>query len=230
MVRSRTRCGAACKGLILYFYPKLINMLRKIFLSLLILALTIPSFSQNFNGGLLFGGNVSQLDGDNQGGYHKFGYLGGGFVSLRVSDHSSFQLEMEYIQKGSRGDTIGVNFLYRFHYLEIPLLYQYYLNNRISLEIGPVADVSLGSLEETNGIETVSRWPLRKVTLAGIFGASVFITNHLKANFRFNYSLLSIRGGKGPYPEAYRSILFEKGQYNNVLSLSLFWYFKPVEL
>ena len=202
---------------------------------LIILLFVFPAFlpAQRFNGGIIAGGLVSQVDGDNNEGFHKLGFLGGGLVSLRVSPHSSFQMELEYIQKGSRGtDTINyTDFLMRFHYLEVPLLYQYTFARRFSLEAGPAMDVLLGSYEERDGIEVpgVYAEPLRNVTLAGIFGVSGYITKHLKANFRFNYSLLSIRQPSETYPADYRYILWQKGQFNNVLSLSLFWYFKPNE-
>jgi hypothetical protein len=117
----------------------------------------------------------------------------------------------------------------RFHYLEVPLLYQYTFARRFSLEAGPAMDVLLGSQEESDGLETQSTIPLRNVTLAGIFGVSGFITQHMKVNFRFNYSLLSIREKSDTYPPSYRYILWQKGQFNNVLSLSLMWYFKPNE-
>lgn len=202
---------------------------------LLILSFTVLCFAgitQRFNGGVFLGGDVSQVDGDNNEGFHKFGYLAGAFVSLRVSPHSSFQLELGYIQKGSRiADTLsnaGNTYLMRFHYLEVPLLYQYTFAKRFSCETGPAMDVLLGSLEESNGIETQSSVPLRPVTLAGIIGVSGFISKHLQANLRFNYSLLSIRdiSGMKIIPYTYRHILFETGQYNNVLSFSLRWYFK----
>ncbi len=196
--------------------------------------ITTLTIGQRFNGGLIIGGVASQLDGDLYGGYHKFGYLAGGLVSLRLTPHSSMQFEMEYIQKGSRvnADTLtnlGTTRLYRFHYLELPLLYQYTFAKRMSIEAGPAVDVLLGSREESDGIEVTDTRSLRPVTLAGIFGFSGFITPHLKANLRFNYSLISIRSTSSPYPVGYRHILFETGQYNNVLSFSLFWYFKPNE-
>jgi hypothetical protein len=200
---------------------------------LIILLLVFPAFlpAQRFNGGIIAGGLVSQVDGDDNGGFHKFGYLAGGLVSLRVSPRSSFQLELEYIQKGARGtDTVNIHdFLMRFHYLEVPFLYQYTFAKRFSLEAGPAMDVLLGSYEESDGLETQSTIPLRNVTLAGIFGVSGFITQHLKANLRFNYSLLSIRETAETYPASYRYILWQKGQFNNVLSLSLLWYFKKEE-
>jgi len=197
--------------------------------------LVFPAFlsAQRFNGGIIAGGLVSQVDGDDNGGFHKLGFLGGGLVSLRISPHSSFQMELEYIQKGSRGnDTVNYNdFLMRFHYLEVPLLYQYTFAKRFSVKAGPAMDVLLGSYEERDGLEVPEIYtePLRNVTLSGIFGVSGYITNHLKVNFRFNYSLLSIRQPTETPPADYRYILWQKGQFNNVLSLSLLWYFKPNE-
>ena len=215
----------------MYFYQKN-TIVKRLLILLLFLS---PAFlhAQRFNGGIIAGGLVSQVDGDNYGGYTKFGYLGGGLVSLRVSPHSSFQMELEYIQKGSRINADSTNssttYLMRFHYLEVPLLYQYTFGKRFSLEAGPAMDVLLGSYEESDGLETQSTIPLRNVTLAGIFGVSAYLSAHLKLNFRFNYSLLSIRETAETYPASYRYILWQKGQFNNVLSFSLLWYFKPNE-
>ena len=116
----------------------------------ILILLPFTGLTQRFNGGVLAGGLVSQIDGDTWVGYHKFGYLGGGFVSLRLSPRSSFQLEMEYIQKGARqnADTVtntGTTYLTRLHYLEIPLLYQFTFAKRFQAEAGPAADVLLGS-------------------------------------------------------------------------------------
>jgi hypothetical protein len=187
-----------------------------------------PAQAQRFNAGLMLGGVASQVDGDTYEGYHKFGYLGGGYVFLRLSPHSSFQLELEYIQKGSkRNDTSvsgGTEYLLRLHYIEIPLLYQYTFKKRFYFEAGPAADITVGSVELINGSVPPSTAPLRAVTLTGIFGFGAYLTKHLKLNARLNYSLMSIRS-ENDYP-GFRHILFETGQYNNVLSLSLLWDFK----
>jgi len=207
--------------------------MKKVILCLVIL-LPLTALSQKFNGGVLAGFNVSQVDGDTWEGYHKVGYQAGAYVYLRVSPHSSFQMEMEYFQKGSRkvsdpekGDM--TDYLLRIHYLEIPVLYQFTFAKRVQAEIGPAVDVLLGSLEETNGQPVENLVPLRTVTLAGILGMACYITPHLKAGARFNYSLLSIRQPADPEPPGYRHILFETGQFNNVLSLTLTWDFKKFE-
>jgi len=198
----------------------------------LIFFLRIDLIAQRFDGGILAGGLISQVDGDDWKGYNKVGYLAGGFVHLELSPHSSLQLEMEYIQKGSRkpanfdsGDY--KTYLLRLHYLEIPLLYQFTFLKRLSVEVGPAADILLGYSEQGDGQEVPNRYPFRRVTLSGIVGVSGYITRHLKATIRFNYSLLSLRQPQPDRrPEAWRKVLFEWGQYNNVLSLSVSYQFK----
>ncbi len=198
---------------------------------LLLVLMPVLSLAQEFNGGIIAGGIISQVDGDTWKGYDKFGYLAGGYVSLKISPHSSFQMEMAYIQKGSRHNADSSNFydqtyLLRLHYLEIPVLYQYTFGRRFSLEAGPAVDVLMGYEEEQDGISDPPTEPIRNITLSGILGASVYLTHNLKANFRINYSLMSLRDADAPYPEAYRKMFFQYGQFNNVLSLSLMWDFK----
>lgn len=197
---------------------------------LLLLALPLFTWSQNFNAGLIAGGIVSQVDGDTYGGYDKFGFLGGAYIFINVSPHSSFQMEMEYIQKGSRhnldSNNNGQTYLLRLHYFEIPVLYQYTFGKRFMVETGPAFDVLMGYQEESDGMDIPPTEPFRTVTLSGIIGTSAYLTNHLRLNFRLNYSLISLRNTSAPYPPHYRKILFECGQYNNVLSLSLLWDFR----
>ncbi len=204
------------------------------FFSLMVLFIcSFSAFTQPFNAGLLAGGIVSQVDGDTYDGYHKFGFLAGAFVSLRISPHSSFQFEIEYIQKGSRrnGDSLSPEtFLMRLHYLEIPVLFQYNLAKKVSLETGLAVDISIGDYEESYGLVVQNTVKLRPVTLGAILGINYEIINQLRLNFRLGYSLISIRDVKnGNYPPGYRHILFEKGEYNNLMSLSLIFKFKNDE-
>ena len=207
--------------------------MKKYFLLILLLIHFFAS-AQKFNGGIIAGGLVSQVDGDTWKGYNKFGFIAGAYVSLQVSQHSSFQMELEYIQKGSRHNADSSNFsdqtyLLRLHYIEVPVLYQFTFARRFSVEAGPAFDVLMGYEEEQDGISNPPTEPIRNITLSGILGASCYLTNHLKANFRLNYSLISLRNTSSPYPASYRKIFFEYGQYNNVLSLSLLWDFKVKE-
>jgi hypothetical protein len=186
--------------------------------------------AQRFNAGIMIGGDVSQVDGDTYSGYTKFGYLGGAYVGLQVSPHSSFQMELEYIQKGSRNDTnaTGItSYLLRIHYIEVPILYQYTFKSRYYFEAGPAMDIYMGSLEMKDGLQ-VNGVPFRSVCFSGIFGFGAYVTNHLRLNLRANYSLNSLRSQNDI--GYYRRMFLEKGQYNNVLSLSILWDFKGKDL
>jgi hypothetical protein len=220
------------------FYQSIVhNLLRYMsvrHLLFFILLFPVPFViqAQRFNAGVMLGIIASQVDGDTYEGYNKFGYLGGGYVSLQVTPHSSFQMELEYIQKGSRRKDTAVSggneYLLRLHYIEIPVLYRYTFKKRYYFEAGPAADITVGSLEMMNGAEPPSTVPLRPVTLAGILGFGAYLTPHLHLNARFNYSLISIRSENDV--SYYRKMLFETGQYNNVLSFSIMWDFKAKEL
>ncbi|MFH1160066.1 MAG: porin family protein [bacterium] len=186
--------------------------------------------AQKFDGGLMGGGNVSQVAGDLWEGFDKVGFQGGGFVVLDISRHSSFQMELEFIQKGSRknadyekGDSWSYKL--RLNYIEIPILYQYNFLKRLSVEIGPAFDILVGSYEERyDGYEIHDEGiPLRTLTFNAIIGVSCYITKSLKVNFRTNNSILSIRDGVA---NGYKKRFFDTGQYNDVLSLSLFYQFK----
>jgi len=208
-----------------------LTFLASLFVLFFLLTVRPSVHAQRFNGGIMIGGDASQVDGDTYDGYHKFGYLGGAFVSLRITPHSSFQMELEYIQKGSKRNdstvTGGNTYLLRIHYMEIPFLYQYTFKKRFYFEAGPAADVTIGSLELLNDVTPPSTVPLRPVTLTGIFGFGASVTSHLRLNLRYNYSLMSIRNGTA---NGYRKIFFEVGQYNNLFSFSVLWDFKAKDL
>ena len=124
------------------FHTFIENFLMKKIALLILICIPFAGLTQKFNGGVLAGGLVSQVDGDTWVGYHKFGFLAGAFVRLEISPRSSFQMEMEYIQKGSRHNVDSNNFsdqpyLLRLHYLEIPVLYQFSFGKRFSVEAGP---------------------------------------------------------------------------------------------
>lgn len=102
---------------------------------LLIIALVLIStttFSQSFNGGLLGGVTVSQVDGDTYSGYHQIGGTAGAYVNLPMSDYFSMQMELKYSMFGSHSDVkeeeLGHNhYNLRLHYAEVPLMIRYNL-------------------------------------------------------------------------------------------------------
>ena len=77
-------------------------LMRYLFFVTALLFVTVLSYGQRFHGGPMTGLVVSQVDGDNLGGYNKPGIRAGGWVNTQISDLTTLQLELQYIQKGSK--------------------------------------------------------------------------------------------------------------------------------
>ena len=186
--------------------------------------------SQGFHGGIMAGGVLSQVQGETYGGFNKPGIYAGAFVNLNFGKRHTVQMELDYIQKGSRDNENPEqgpyeNFLLRVSYIEIPVLYQVHFLKRFAFEIGPAFDVLVSSYQEYDGLEVPFEPPCRSFTVNGLAGISCDIIPKLKVDFRFIMSITSIRE-PGDTNDAYYKRFGTWGQYNDVLALTLWYTFK----
>src|SRR5690554_5506952 len=73
------------------------------FLVMLVFLCSTSIKAQNsFRAGASFGVIASQVAGDGYGGFDKAGLFGGPFVNIYTSENWSWQMEINYAQKGSR--------------------------------------------------------------------------------------------------------------------------------
>lgn len=191
----------------------------------------IPDLSgQIFNGGMMAGVAGTQVAGDSYYGFHKAGIFAGGFVNLQVTEHSAFQMELEYFQKGSRENPDSTNgyqqYLFRVNYVELPVFYQYIAGKRFKFEVGPSLGFFINYYEENNYYEIKGGIPPAKITLQINAGMYVFITSSLMVNIRTNNSLLNIRS-ENTTGDVLRIFPGNYGQFNDCLVLSLVYQFKP---
>ncbi|MGZ4100138.1 MAG: porin family protein, partial [Bacteroidia bacterium] len=104
--------------------------MKKYFLFLLFIVLFGNSgYAQRFRAGFTAGLVASDIDGadtrDNDNDFHKVGFTAGGLVNSKVGNKSTFQLELNFIQKGSTQPPDSNNNGYykiAFSYIEIPVL------------------------------------------------------------------------------------------------------------
>jgi len=186
--------------------------------------------SQNFNGGILAGVAGTQVAGDDYYGFHKAGIFAGGFVNLQVSEHSSFQMELEFFQKGSRENPDSANnynqYLFRVNYIELPVLYQYTFNKRFKVEAGPSLGFLVGYYEERFEEEIKGGNRPANVTFQLNAGLYVYLSTHFTVNIRTNNSMLNIRSDNAT-GDILRIFPGNYGQFNDCLVFSLFYQFKP---
>jgi len=178
--------------------------------------------AQDFNGGLLGGLAATQVSGDRLSGPNKAGIYAGAFVNRYFSLRSSVQMELNFIQKGSRSNPDSTNnyesYLLRLTYIELPIHYRYDFIERASFETGLSLGVLIHSYEEANGYEWVSGPDFKPIDLSFNIGLFYNISDNLRINARLSNSILAIR----PHSQG-QTYRWNKGQYNSVLSFVLFY-------
>jgi len=197
----------------------------RILIILVISIFTITTYAQKFNGGVLGGLAATEVSGDRLEGPNKAGIYAGLFVNRYFSQRSSVQMELDYIQKGSRENPDSSNayqsYLLRLNYIEIPLHYKYDFHERGTLEAGLALGFLVSSEELANGYEWVSANEFERIDFSFNIGAYFRIIENLLINVRYSNSILPIRPHAGG--ATWRA---NKGQYNEVLSFT-FHYIIP---
>jgi len=184
---------------------------------------------QEFRGGLLGGLSTSEISGDRLTGPNKAGIYAGAFVNRYLTERSSLQMELDFIQKGSRKnpDSLSMaSYLLRLNYIEIPVHYRYDFLKKFAFEVGLSYGALIRSYEEINTIEeTNARKIFFKYDFSFNFGLFYKLSSRWKANVRYSNSILPVREHSSG-----QTYLLNLGQYNEVLSFVLFYEFlNPVE-
>jgi len=180
--------------------------------------------AQIFGGGLYAGIVTSQVSGDELGGFNKPGFWGGGYVDVRFRPKSTLQMEMSFIQKGSRMapnvDNNNQYYLIGLNYIELPLLYRWYGIRNMSIELGPQFGFLVSQSEDNQFGPITGKPPFKVFELSGAVGLSYFFlpSKKLEVNARYANSILPVRGEFIQWPFG--------GQLNQLISFSIRWWFK----
>ena len=185
------------------------------------ITISFSIYGQDFNGGVLGGINATQVFGDNYSGPNKAGLYLGVFVNRYFSNRSSIQLELDYIQKGSRKNPDGSTgdydtYLLRLNYIELPVLYKYDFAEKGTLETGLSLGVLVYSYEEANGSTAVSGEDFSSVDFSFNLGVYYTLATNLRINLRLSNSILPIR----PHSDG-QTYRLNKGQYNQGIAFIL---------
>ncbi len=202
----------------------------RLILTLLFSLFIIGSFAQQFHGGVMAGVVGSQVAGDNFSGFKKGGMFFGGFVSIDVSEKSSFRMELEYFQKGSRENPHEKNnytsYLLRLNYIELPLFYQY-TAGRFVIFAGPSAGFIMSYYEEDTYLNVISDEPgyikPARATLQINLGFRFAISEKFGVDMRTNNSLMNVFS-QNQTGDVFR--FWDYGRYNDALVLSMYYQFR----
>lgn len=200
----------------------------RLFLFVVFLQVAFNSSAQKIKGMAILGVNMSQLDGDRVFGYHKLGpNLGVGAI-LPLSNAFSIHVETLLAQKGAHQgvrseDSLDGSYDIKLQYAEVPVYLNFYdQKGKMSIGAGLTYGKLVGFREEQNGykINFPHDYIVKPNTtdISGFFNIYMPLGAGLKFNFRYAYSLKSIRNREfsdGKFRE----------QYNNVLSFRLIYIF-----
>jgi hypothetical protein len=193
------------------------------FLKAVILILCLaPAFvqAQQFNAGIKGGISATQISGDNLAGYDKAGIFLSPFVNVYISPYAAIQMEIGFIQKGSRKNPNPekndfTEYRLNLNYLEIPLLYRLDFNDAFSAEGGFSLAALVGSNEEA--YPPIAPPPdFNQLDVGLILGGYFHFADQWYANVRLSHSILPVREHRSG--ATYR---LNHGQYNSVLILAI---------
>ncbi|WP_430811462.1 MULTISPECIES: porin family protein [unclassified Carboxylicivirga] len=210
--------------------------MHRILLSSFFVLWAALSGAQEFRAGPLLGAHFSQVDGDFYSGYNKVGLTVGGFVSRPIADRWELQLDIAYVQKGSReapNPDKGKYDDYKMslNYIQFPLVARYRYK-QFSGEAGVSVAALLSSEEEQDGSPisdnpNATPVPFKDVEWATVLGLNYHINERLRINLRWLYSINRIRipydGDIPAYDPKNHWLSRKPGQYSNNLVVSAYY-------
>ena len=148
-------------------------------LTLLLVAFTTLSFSQEVSYGVRAGVNISNLDFDPDATFtnqHRNGFAFGGFVDYGITENFSVQLELQYSAEGAKADDI------RADYIQMPIMARFSIGDKFAIGVGPM--VSLKTWKNKDAFSTFA--------FSGIGGVEYMINDELFVDARVHYGLSNI--------------------------------------
>ena len=184
---------------------------------LLCLATSITSLeisSKGFKLGINFAKSTGEFIDDTK---YKTGFIGGVFVTSRISDYIFIQPELLFSMKGYKIKTDAVDLKATFSYIELPILIKYELLlgqfPKTELFFGPAFSLKIDARYKTkSGEETYSG----KIEDINHFDRGIIVglnllkkinqKNIINFDFRYNFGLMSWNDLRELNPECYNRV------------------------
>jgi len=220
------------------FSHRMKNKIVEILAVLLIIFIATNVSAQIIKGEAIAGLNLTQVDGDEVFGFHKFGLnLGAGaMIPFGKKGRWDVTLETLYSQKGSsqrpqynETDSTGVDltgeYKLRLNYVEVPLLVMFTDKELISFGAGfswgrlfGVKEWEHGRLVEST---TLRDGPYSKNDFSALADIRIRLLQALKINLRYQYSLTKIRTRE--FKNESTGDTWTRNQFNNVITLRMIY-------
>ncbi len=168
--------------------------MKAVFTAIFILCFAITS-AQNFDAGLLGGFSTSQVTGDNLSGFNKLGSRFGAYISYPINKKMNYQLEMQYLEKGSKKpftENSPETYLFELNYIELPTTLNYQVKKGIYIESG-IGTAFLVDYKEQDEIADINTDKPNTFAIDFLLGVQYQFKKNLKLNIRYANSISRIR-------------------------------------
>ncbi|MBP7508542.1 MAG: PorT family protein [Prolixibacteraceae bacterium] len=162
----------------------------------LIVISNLTAFSQNFKFGLIAGLDIANAHltnkpegfGDNQVYYPMIAYNFNGYIGYKKSELWGLSIEPGFIQKGGRQKSSDDYIRFNLNYLQLPILFDYYIVDKFYVSIGPelsyMINAKAKSKDNSNDITDLYD---RRFELSGLVGINYRIIDKLDIGLRYNH-------------------------------------------
>jgi hypothetical protein len=203
--------------------------MKQFLLFILILVFSSVSFAQVFHGGVLAGITASQVDGDTYAGFDKLGFQGGVFVTTPITHGIDARMEIKFTSRGAKNPASEDNtgfYKLGLYYIDLPVLAAIKVKQLGSIEFGLIPGYLFAATGEDDygKIPEESLVDFHKFDLGTLLGISFNISEKIALNFRYSYSVLSIRdlGSENDYYSWLGNLFgFSEGDYNNYMTFGV---------
>ena len=168
--------------------------MKAVFTAIFILCFAITS-AQNFDAGLLGGFSTSQVTGDNLSGFNKLGSRFGAYISYPINKKMNYQLEMQYLEKGSKKpftENSPETYLFELNYIELPTTLNYQVKKGIYIESG-IGTAFLVDYKEQDEIADINTDKPNTFAIDFLLGVQYQFKKNLRLNIRYANSISRIR-------------------------------------
>mgnify|MGYP000031676051 CR=1 FL=1 len=178
--------------------------MRKFCWAIFLCFMSTYTSAQTFKAAVIGGFNLSQIDGDRLGGFHKIGVNTGVKAAAVLSDRWQLSIEMLYVQQGSsRSKTDSPLSMFdriNLNLVEAPIMLSF-SDWKVQAEAG----ISYSNIIDYKAIsiigDDITDQEIYKSNIfTGILGASYFFTDKWTLNIRWSKSLASFQDREGGDP------------------------------
>ena len=156
------------------------------------------------------------------GGFNKIGWITGAYTNLKIKENLKTQLEIIYIEKGSRNPNLHKNNIQEItlSYVEVPISIKLQQKANLGIELGISPAFIIASKMNDSFDKTEINPSFEKYDFGIFAGINYHLSKKVILNSRMNNSIIPIR----PHLSG-ATYGWNKGHYNTVLSFALHYNF-----